>query len=71
MEETLVQLSILVVKKLALEKKLKKTIRCLLRKCFTCMGMTTIEEQLKEINQKITLLKISENRPILIRSNSI
>ena len=56
-EEQLVLLALLVLKKLKLEKKLKKTLRCMLRKCFACLGMKAIEDQLRDINREIILLK--------------
>jgi hypothetical protein len=67
--EELVLLSTLVIKKLKLEKKLRKTIKCLLRKCFSCMGMTTIEEQLKSINEQIT--ELSKQKKSLMQTSNI
>ena len=70
-EEQIITLSILLLKKYKIEKKLRQTFKCFLRKCFTCMGMTTIEEQLKEINRTITLLQLKENTPTLRRTTSL
>ena len=67
--EELVIISTLIIKKLKHEKKLKKTIKCLLRKCVSCMGMTTIEEQLKSINEQIT--ELSRERKSLMQTTSI
>ena len=66
-ENEMVGLTLLIIKKCELEKKLKKTIKCLIRKCFKCMGMVSIEEQLKEINDQIKLL----STPKLKRFSSI
>tara|TARA_R110000824_G_scaffold42883_4_gene125659 strand:- start:9448 stop:9678 length:231 start_codon:yes stop_codon:yes gene_type:complete len=71
-EDELVSLALLIYKKAQLEKQLKKTIKCLLRKCFKCLGMKVIEEQLIEINEEIKQLR---DKPVppkkLIRTSSI
>jgi len=70
-EEQLVLLALLVLKKLKLEKKLKKTLRCMLRKCFACLGMKGIEDQLKDINREIILLKTMSVSKKKVRSTTI
>lgn len=62
--EELLSIIVLIGKKCELEKKLKKTIKCLLRKCFSCMGLTSIEEQLSEINKQIQIITEKDTKPL-------
>ncbi len=57
MEETAIELGILLLRKMEIEKKLKKTFKCFLRRCFACLGMKNIEEELKIINERLFNLK--------------
>ena len=59
-EEQIITLSILLLKKYKIEKKLRQTFKCFLRKCFTCCGMANIENELKHLNDAIELLKIEQ-----------
>ena len=70
LEEQLITLSVLIFKKCELEKKLKKTIKCLLRKCFMCLGMASIDEQLRDINNQIQSIKLEKTKT-LTRTTSI
>lgn len=58
MEETAIELGILLLRKMEIEKKLKKTFKCFLRRCFACLGMKNIEEELKIINERLFDLKV-------------
>ena len=68
--EELLTIISLVSKKCELEKKLKKTIKCLLRKCFSCMGMSNIEAELHNINQEITTITKPKIIKPIMRSTS-
>ena len=65
-----INLAILVLKKLKLEKKLKKTLRCIILKCFKCIGFKSIEEELHEINTQIKNLSIPK-ATFLTRTTSL
>lgn len=65
--EELLSIIVLLGKKCELEKKLKKTIKCLIRKCFSCMGLKSIEDELHEINTQIQQL----TKPKLTRQTSL
>lgn len=69
-EDELITLSVLIFKKCELEKKLKKTLKCLLRKCFMCLGMASIDEQLRDINNQIQTIQLKKTK-ILTRTTSI
>jgi len=58
MEEVAIELAFLLMKKFELEKQLRKTFKCFLRKCFSCLGMKVIEEELRMINEKLFELKV-------------
>ncbi len=58
MEDVAIELAFLLMKKFELEKQLKKTFKCFLRKCFSCLGMKIIEEELRMINEKLFELKV-------------
>jgi len=58
MEEVAIELAFLLMKKFELEKQLRKTFKCFLRRCFSCLGMKVIEEELKMINEKLFELKV-------------
>lgn len=55
-EEELLSLALLLIRKAKIEKKLRQTFRCFLRKCFSCCGMKNIENELKFLNDSITEL---------------
>lgn len=57
LEEELIALSILLLKKYKIEKKLRQTFRCFLRKLFSCCGMKNIENELKHLNNEIECFK--------------
>lgn len=68
LEAKLLELAVLILKKAKIEKKLRQTFKCILRKCFTCCGMKNIEHELIYLNDEITGLnqilfemKISQN----------
>jgi len=69
-EDELITLSVLIFKKCELEKKLKKTLKCILRKCFMCLGMASIDEQLRDINNQIQTIQLKKTK-ILTRTTSI
>ena len=56
-EEQLILLTIYLLKKAKIEKKLRQTFKCFLRKCFSCCGMKNIENELKHLNDSIELIK--------------
>tara|TARA_R110002153_G_scaffold166452_1_gene318960 strand:- start:72 stop:308 length:237 start_codon:yes stop_codon:yes gene_type:complete len=56
-EAVLLELAILIIKKTKIEKKLRQTFKCMLRKCFTCCGMKNIEQELIFLNEAINELK--------------
>ena len=60
LEEEIIALSILLLKKYKIEKKLRQTFRCFLRKCFSCCGMKNIENELKHLNNEIECFKKSK-----------
>ena len=60
LEEELITLSILLLKKYKIEKKLRQTFRCFLRKLFSCCGMKNIENELKHLNNEIECFKKSK-----------
>lgn len=53
LEEGLLELAILIMKKSKIEKKLRQTLKCILRKLFTCCGMKNLENELKYLNESI------------------
>jgi len=56
-EEHLLGLAILILKKAKIEQKLRQTFKCFLRKCFSCCGMKNIENELQFLNDSIEELK--------------
>tara|TARA_R110000803_G_scaffold105486_4_gene173708 strand:- start:642 stop:863 length:222 start_codon:yes stop_codon:yes gene_type:complete len=56
-EDKLLELAILMLKKAKIEEKLRKTFRCFLRKMFSCCGMKNIENELQYLNKSITEIK--------------
>lgn len=66
-EEELITLSILLLKKYKIEKKLRQTFRCFLRKCFSCCGMKNIENELQHLNESIE--KLRKDKKILVRKS--
>lgn len=57
-EEQIVALALLMLKKAKLEKKLKKCITCSLRRCFSFLGFKQIEVLLEDIENQITQVKM-------------
>lgn len=56
------EIGILLLRKMKIEKQLKKTFRCFLKRCLGCLTrMHRIEEELIEINKKLLELKINGN----------
>lgn len=56
-EEELLALALLILQKAKIEKKLRQTFKCLLRKLFSCCGLKNIENELKFLNESIDELK--------------
>lgn len=70
MDELAVEIGILLLKKMKIEEKMKKTFKCFLRKCFSCMGMKSIEEELKIINKQLFDLKVPKSNNLKLRRTS-
>lgn len=70
LEEKLLELAYLMLRKAKIEKKLRQTFKCILRKCFSCCGMKNIEIELQKINEAIDDLN-KNNKKKLVRSSSI
>ena len=60
-EEEIIALSILLLKKYKIEKKLRQTFKCFLRKLFSCCGLKNIENELIHLNQEIENIKKTRN----------
>jgi len=56
-EEELIAIALLLLQKAKIEKKLRQTFKCFLRKCFSCCGMKNIENELQFLNNNIEELK--------------
>ena len=56
-EEELITIALLLLQKAKIEKKLRQTFKCFLRKCFSCCGMKNIENELQFLNNNIEELK--------------
>jgi len=56
-EEELIAIALLLLQKAKIEKKLRQTFKCFLRKCFSCCGMKNIENELQFLNSSIEELK--------------
>ena len=56
-EEELIAIALLILQKAKIEKKLRQTFKCFLRKCFSCCGMKNIENELQFLNNSIDELK--------------
>jgi len=52
-EEEILVLATLILRKAKIEKKLRQTFKCILRKLFSCCGMKNIENELILINKEI------------------
>lgn len=57
LEENLIALALLLLQRAKIEKKLRQTFKCFLRKLFSCCGMKNIENELKFLNDSIEQLK--------------
>lgn len=64
LEEVVLELAILLIRKSKIEKKLRQTFKCILRKCFTCCGMKNIEIELQKINEAIEELNKKPKKKI-------
>jgi len=62
LEEQMLNLAILLIKKAKIEEKLRQTFRCILRKCFSCCGMKNIENELIYLNKKIDDMMKTQNK---------
>jgi len=60
-EEEIIALSILLLKKYKIEKKLRQTFKCFLRKLFSCCGLKNIENELIHLNHEIENIKKTRN----------
>ena len=57
-DESIIALTLLLIRKLEIEKKLRQTFKCILRKLFTCCGMMkNIKHELKYLNVSIKKLQ--------------
>lgn len=57
LEEQIVALALLLLQKAKIEKKLRQTFKCFLRKLFSCCGMKNIEHELQFLNDSISQIK--------------
>lgn len=69
--EEVLSLAILVLRKAKIEKELRKTFKCLLKRCFTCCGLKSIENELIYLNEQIDKLQLSNNKNSLMRTTSL
>ena len=53
LEEGLLELALLIIKKSKIEKELRKTFKCILKKIFSCCGLKNLENELKYLNESI------------------
>tara|TARA_R100001086_G_scaffold249909_2_gene191767 strand:- start:740 stop:976 length:237 start_codon:yes stop_codon:yes gene_type:complete len=60
-EEEIIALSILLLKKYKIEKKLRQTFKCFIRKLFSCCGLKNIENELIHLNHEIENIKKTRN----------
>ena len=56
-EESIVALTLLLIRKLKIERKLRQTFKCILRKLFFICGMKTLENELIYLNESIKNLQ--------------
>tara|TARA_R110000823_G_scaffold308340_1_gene431892 strand:+ start:11586 stop:11819 length:234 start_codon:yes stop_codon:yes gene_type:complete len=73
-EEQLIALAILLLRKSKIEEKLRQTFKCMLRKMFSCCGMKNIEQELIFLNKSINEIKtksLKKNKNKLTRYSSI
>lgn len=68
-EDSIVELTLLLIRKLEIEKQLRKTFKCFLKKLFTCCGMKNIENELKYLNESIKNLQDGDKSPNLDKTN--
>ena len=59
-EEELISLALLLLQKAKIEKKLRQTFKCFLRKLFSCCGMKNIENELIFLNESIDVIKANK-----------
>tara|TARA_R100000935_G_scaffold53551_1_gene81474 strand:- start:678 stop:941 length:264 start_codon:yes stop_codon:yes gene_type:complete len=72
-EESLVALIMLIIRKAKLEKKVKKKVRCILRKCVACLGYLPIQEEIESLNRAIDELKKTKinNAPLTLKDEPL
>ena len=68
-EEEALSLALLLIRKAKVEKKLRQTFKCVLRKLFSCCGLKNLEVELKSINEE--LVKLNRRRTTIHRKLSI
>tara|TARA_R110002153_G_scaffold185499_1_gene338588 strand:+ start:396 stop:605 length:210 start_codon:yes stop_codon:yes gene_type:complete len=61
-----ITLIILLMKKIELEKKIKKACKSILLKCFKCCGLNNIQRELEDLNREIIRLQSNKNKITLI-----
>tara|TARA_R110002096_G_scaffold286618_1_gene480352 strand:+ start:17 stop:235 length:219 start_codon:yes stop_codon:yes gene_type:complete len=61
--DELLSLAVLILRKAKIEKELRKTFKCMIKKCLTCCGMKNIENELFFLNDQIKQLSI-KNKPL-------
>ncbi len=65
LEENLIALALLLLQRAKIEKKLRQTFKCFLRKLFSCCGMKNIENELKFLNDSIEQLKSKRSPSVM------
>lgn len=65
LEENLIALALLLLQKAKIEKKLRQTFKCFLRKLFSCCGMKNIENELQFLNDSIEQLKSKKSHSVM------
>jgi len=66
--EELLSLALLILKKAKIEKELRKTFKCLLKKMFSCCGLKNIENELVYLNEQIDKI---QNKNKKMRTTSL
>lgn len=61
-EEITIEIIVLGIKKLKLEKKLNKCFTCTFRRLLSCLGFKKIESKIKLLEDKIEELKKRQNK---------
>tara|TARA_R110000822_G_C15142312_1_gene476332 strand:+ start:149 stop:397 length:249 start_codon:yes stop_codon:yes gene_type:complete len=71
LEDELLSLAILILKKAKIEQKLRATFKCMLRKMFSCCGLKNIENELKYLNESINEIKLKSIKKKSIKKKSM